>query len=69
LESLLGMGRGLFFQMLAQLPPDHAAEFQDLGNADRQSASFANIFWALLADLCSALAETILSTTAGLYVR
>ena len=35
-ESLLGMRGGLLFQMLAQLPPNHAAEIQDLRNADRQ---------------------------------
>lgn len=36
------------------------------GTLIETSANFHNIFWALPADLCSALAETILSSTAGL---
>ena len=35
-ESLRGMRGGLLFQMLSQLLPNHAAEIQDLRNADRQ---------------------------------
>jgi len=39
------------------------------GTLTEISANFDNIFCALAADFCSALAETILSQTVGLYFR
>ena len=47
-------------------PPIVAVRFMIVGALTERSANFNNIFFALFADLCSALADTILSITVGL---